>query len=202
MYRRRIVKLKDLVEEKWVTQEDGDDYKENRKAFLESLSKFGEITEFIYRSGDMQEVAKRVSDIVEMAETVTLKETDDWYDQVSVKRNMKSLKEASKHFVKTAKEVHGLQQRLESSFEDVATTLNKYYALSEGTELSESVINEAIKFDEDKMRDLIQSDKFLTHIWRREYARKGEKDQLVGMHRMFQSDVIADPILRKKYLKM
>jgi len=44
---------------------------------------------------------------------------------------MKQLKEAYKVFEKTANEVHTLQQRLESAYEDMGGTLNKYYKISE-----------------------------------------------------------------------
>ena len=44
---------------------------------------------------------------------------------------MKQLKESFKVFEKTAGEVHTLQQRLESAYEDMGGTLNKYYKISE-----------------------------------------------------------------------
>ena len=44
---------------------------------------------------------------------------------------MKQLREAYKVFEKTAGEVHTLQQRLESAYEDMGGTLNKYYKISE-----------------------------------------------------------------------
>ena len=43
---------------------------------------------------------------------------------------MKQLKEAYKVFEKTSTEMDGLQQRLESAYEDMGTVLNKYYKVN------------------------------------------------------------------------
>ncbi len=51
---------------------------------------------------------------------------------------MKQLKEAFKVFEKTAGEVHTLQQRLESAYEDMGGTLNKYYKISEALKEEEA----------------------------------------------------------------
>ena len=51
---------------------------------------------------------------------------------------MKQMNEAMKVFEKTAGEMNGLQQRLESAYEDMGGVLNRYYkingALSEASE--------------------------------------------------------------------
>ena len=44
---------------------------------------------------------------------------------------MKHLNDSVKLFEKTAKEISVLQQRLESSYEDIGSTLSKYYAINE-----------------------------------------------------------------------
>jgi hypothetical protein len=44
---------------------------------------------------------------------------------------MKQMNEAMKVFEKTSGEMSGLQQRLESAYEDMGGTLNKYYKISE-----------------------------------------------------------------------
>jgi hypothetical protein len=47
---------------------------------------------------------------------------------------MKQMNEAMKVFEKTAGEMSGLQQRLESAYEDMGTVLNKYYRIGEAME--------------------------------------------------------------------
>ena len=74
---------------------------------------------------------EQLSEIVKVAESLTLQESEHWFDNVTTSRHMKQLKEAYKVFEKTAGEVHTLQQRLESAYEDMGGTLNKYYKISE-----------------------------------------------------------------------
>ena len=84
----------------------------------------------------------------EVAEALTLQESEHWFDNVTTGRHMKQLKEAYKVFSKTANEVQTLQQRLESAYEDMGTTLNKYYK-----------INEALKEEDDAKPDYLDMDK-------------------------------------------
>jgi hypothetical protein len=53
------------------------------------------------------------------------------------------MNEAMKIFEKTAGEMNGLQQRLESAYEDMGTVLNRYYkineALSDESEVEEDI---------------------------------------------------------------
>jgi len=60
---------------------------------------------------------------------LSLKETDEWFDEVTVKRNMKSLRSNNEQFMKTVNEVSKLQQRLESLYEEMGHTLSRYYEI-------------------------------------------------------------------------
>ena len=102
-----------------------------KKAFFEAVRQFSSTSNEVYSSRKLRELAKKIDSISEMAERITLAETDGWFDQVSVKRDMKAIKEASKIFAQTCNEISTLQQRLESAYEDVGTKLSKYYDLSE-----------------------------------------------------------------------
>ena len=83
----------------------------------------------MYRNSRLKEVAKRLNALAEKAEQVTLSETEDWFDQVTVKRNMKELKNGAKTFDKTGDEINVLQQRLESIYEDMGNTISRYYEI-------------------------------------------------------------------------
>jgi len=72
--------------------------------------------------------------IVENANKVTLEETGDWFDRVTVNRHMKSMNESFKVFQKTLSEVHTLQQRMESTYDEIGEVLSKYYEIKEGNE--------------------------------------------------------------------
>jgi hypothetical protein len=77
------------------------------------------------------EVAKQLSDIAESAHHHILGEQDDWFDKISVNKNMKSLKGGVVEFQKTAKEAHQLNQRLTGLYEDIGHVLNRYYDIDE-----------------------------------------------------------------------
>ena len=77
------------------------------------------------------EVAKQLANIAESAHNHVLSETDDWFDKVSVNKNMKHLKGSVVEFQKTAKEAHQLNQRLTGLYEDIGHVLNRYYEIEE-----------------------------------------------------------------------
>lgn len=101
--------------------------KEERNAFLESLKQFSAFKNEIYRSKKLGEVASQIGQMVESAEAFTLKETESGFDQISVGRDLKSLKDDYKLFNKTCQEATLLQQRLENLYENIGQKLGKYY---------------------------------------------------------------------------
>ena len=94
---------------------------------LEEIKEYGTFEEVIYRSEGLKEAANRISEIVEKAEQVALQETEEWFDEVTVKRNMKELNNNNKEFTKTVSEIGKLQQRLESLYEEMGNNLSRYY---------------------------------------------------------------------------
>tara|TARA_R100001015_G_C4618060_1_gene174481 strand:+ start:1018 stop:1728 length:711 start_codon:yes stop_codon:yes gene_type:complete len=102
-----------------------------KRAFLESISKFNEYGQSIYRTSKLKEAVSEIAGLVDMASKVAVNETGDWFDNVSVKRDMKGLSESMSVFEKTADEMGALQQRLESLYEDMGHKLGKYYEIAE-----------------------------------------------------------------------
>jgi len=126
--------LKNILNEKYLREEEDDMpamTKEDKKAFLEAVANYHRLGEMIYRANTLKEVASTLGGIVEMAENVTLQESEHWFDNVTVSRHMKQLQEAYKVFEKTAGEMSGMQQRLEAAYEDIGSVLNKYYKVNE-----------------------------------------------------------------------
>ena len=101
--------------------------KEEKRAFLESVRKFEGYGAHIYRASKLNEIVNEIGQLVEVAQNVTLQETDGWFDNVTVSRHNKRLAEAYKVFEKSAKDVGVLQQRMEAAYEDIAEVLKKYY---------------------------------------------------------------------------
>lgn len=115
---------------KYLLNEEIEYSKEERGAFLEAVKQFSSMKNEIYRSKKLREIAKQLESLIENAEVFTVKENEDeWFDNITVSRDMKRLKESCKVFTKTAEEVSKLQQRLEACYEDIGTGLSRYYEI-------------------------------------------------------------------------
>jgi len=113
--------------------EFGGDAKYNtldKQAFLDRCKQFSAHGSSIYRAKDLKERISEIKDLIETAEKLTLQETENWFDGPTVQRHIKQMKESYKVFEKTGGELISLQQRLESSYEDIAEILGKYYDIS------------------------------------------------------------------------
>jgi hypothetical protein len=139
MKSNKSIKLADLLRE-------GEDptagmTTEQKRTFLEAVYKFAEHSDSIYRPHSLKETSQYLGELIEAAHHLTLSETEDWFDANTVNRHMKHLSEAFKIFEKTSQEMSVLQQRLESAYEDIGGTLNKYYDVG-------SMVNEATSGDD------------------------------------------------------
>ncbi|KKQ97573.1 MAG: hypothetical protein UT24_C0046G0005 [Candidatus Woesebacteria bacterium GW2011_GWB1_39_12] len=134
----KTLKLKHLIKEEWTDQGKGLSTEEKR-SFLEAISKFNEFGKSIYRESNLKELAESIGKIVETASHITVSESEGTFDSVSVGRHMKSLNESMKLFGKTATEMSTLQQRLESCFGDIGTILDRYYDIHEIQESIDSI---------------------------------------------------------------
>ena len=121
--------LSNMVKEKYGEVES--ETKISSEQILSKIQEFGQLGKSIYKSGDFKETAKTLSDIANAAKVHTLRETEDWFDKVTVNRNMKELTNLSKHFGKLSEEASSVQQRLEALYEDMGIVLSRYYDLNE-----------------------------------------------------------------------
>ena len=103
----------------------------NKYEVSEGVRSFGIVGKSLYNNSNIMEMAKQISHIAEQAHTHVMSETDDWFDQVSVNKNMKALKGSVAEFKKTALEAHQLNQRLTGLYEDIGHVLNRYYEIDE-----------------------------------------------------------------------
>ncbi|MBC8428346.1 hypothetical protein H8D04_00540 [bacterium] len=119
-------KLASIVEDIY-----GQEQKFDAKGFMGEVAKFNTYGEHIYREGNLKELAVKLSRLAETAHSHILSETEDWMDKTSVNRNMKSMKSSTAEFVKTANEVHALNDRLCDLYENIGFTLSKYYEIKD-----------------------------------------------------------------------
>jgi len=134
--------LTQIVKEKYGEQTQ----KVSSQQVSEALKNYNKLGETLYQQQTLKETAKKLSQIAEMAATHTVQETEDWFDKVTVTRNMKELTNHSKSFAKIAEEASSVQQRLSGLYEDMGNILNRYYDIPEGED----------KVDSDETKDQIE----------------------------------------------
>ena len=120
-------KLTDIVEDVYGQSTQ----KVNVKEFMGEVSNFNQFSEQIYREGNLRELAERLSKLAMTAKQHTLQETEDWFDKITVNRNMKDLTSLSNQFKKVATEAQGLQERMGGLYEDMGHILGRYYEIHE-----------------------------------------------------------------------
>jgi hypothetical protein len=124
--------LSQIVKEKY--GESSETQKVSSEQVKEALQNYNKLGETLYQQQSLKETAKSLSQVAEMAASHTLQETEDWFDKVTVSRNMKELTNHSKAFSKISEEASSVQQRLAGLYEDMGMILNRYYDIPEGAD--------------------------------------------------------------------
>ena len=127
--------------------------REQKRAIIDSVSKFNEYGKSVYRESDIKELVNTLKEMSANASALAVNEAGDWFDGISVKRDMKEVNSAVDTFSKTANEIAQLQQRLESVFEDIGHKLGKYYEIAEAVDHIDDKEADT-KFDDLKDKDL------------------------------------------------
>ena len=126
-----MIRLKDLLKESEEFQQLPTELKRH---FLEIISTYGQHREGMTRKSDIRQVAETLGGIADAAQEYTLREGGDWFDRVTIKRNMTELKKFQSAFEKEAVEASAQQQRLEALYEDMGHVLGRYFEIAEITE--------------------------------------------------------------------
>ena len=126
-----MIKLRDLLKE---TEEFQQLPNEIKRHFLEIISTYGQHREGMSRKSDIRQVAETLGGIADAAQEYTLREGGDWFDRVTIKRNMTELKKFQAAFEKEAQEATAQEQRLEALYEDMGHVLGRYFEIADITE--------------------------------------------------------------------
>ena len=123
------IKLLGMVED--IAVRERDEQPINKFEVIEAVKNYQTIGRQLFKDNGIVEVAKQLVGIAESAQNHVLSETDDWFDAVSVKRNMKELKGMTAQFKKAALEANAVNERLNALYEDMGNILNRYYDIEE-----------------------------------------------------------------------
>lgn len=124
------IKLKKLIENFSLDENP----KVDKFQVTEAVRNYSRIGKQLRVNGNIMEAAKQLAEMADNAQNHVLSETSDWFDGVSVKRNMKELKGLTGQFKKTAVEANATNQRLSALYEDMGNILNRYYDIDEDIE--------------------------------------------------------------------
>ena len=116
---------------KQLVAKEEDDKLMNREDLIKQVSEFASYGPSIYKKHNLAEVAKVFSEIAAAAGKHVVSETEDWFDRVTVQRNMNDLKKQSAQFNKIANEAQSMQDRMAALYEDMGSILNRYFDIKE-----------------------------------------------------------------------
>mgnify|MGYP000160900407 CR=1 FL=1 len=131
---KNSTKLTDIVEDVYGQSTQ----KLNVREFMGEVGNFNSFGNEIYREGNLKELAEKLSRLAETAKTHTLQETEDWFDKITVNRNMKELTGLSGQFKKVATEAQALQERMSGLYEDMGHILGRYYEINSPEPISQN----------------------------------------------------------------
>ena len=124
------ISMSKIVKEKYGMEEEETNI--DVKGLTNELASYNKLGESIFGKSNIMKIAEKLSFIAQQAKSHTLQETEDWFDKITVSRNMKELTGLSKQFGKIANEAKGLQQRMGAMYEDMGNILGRYYDVGEG----------------------------------------------------------------------
>jgi hypothetical protein len=139
-----MIRLKDILRE---TEEFQKLPSELKRHFLEIISTYGQHKESITRKSDIRQISETLGAIADAAQEYTLREGGDWFDNVTIKRNMQELKKLQAQFEKEALEAKQQEQRLEALYEDMGHVLGRYFEIAD---VSEDVMKQRLGIMEAK----------------------------------------------------
>ena len=148
------ISLSKLVKEKYG---DVEEEKVDINGLTNEISNFNSLSKNIFGKSNITQVAEKLSWIAKQAHSHTLQETEDWFDKITVNRNMKELTGLSNNFGKIASEAKSLQERMGALYEDMGNILGRYYEIEEtkssyrhGDELDDEDNDEVKEVEGDK----------------------------------------------------
>ena len=122
------ISLAKIVKEKYG---DANEEKVDIKGLTNEISSYNKLGESIFGESNITKIAEKMSWIANQAKTHTLSETENWFDKITVNRNMKELTGLSNQFSKISNEAKTLQQRMGALYEDMGSILGRYYSIGE-----------------------------------------------------------------------
>tara|TARA_B100000287_G_scaffold428205_1_gene479212 strand:+ start:147 stop:797 length:651 start_codon:yes stop_codon:yes gene_type:complete len=127
------------------------------KGLTTEISSYNKLGNAIFGKSNITQVAEKLSWIANQAKSHTLQETEDWFDKITVNRNMKELTGLSNQFGKIASEANALQQRMGALYEDMGNILGRYYEIGEAHVYGHDDEDKDAKLEENRYEKFFQA---------------------------------------------
>ena len=96
-----------------------------------NIDNFNQLGQQLRRANTLSELGQKLSECAGIAESLILREADDWFDSYTIKRNMKEIKNCADDFNKYAKEADTLHQRITALYDDLGHGLQRYFNIKD-----------------------------------------------------------------------
>jgi hypothetical protein len=105
-----------------------------KEDLVKTVAEFQSYGPSIYKKHNLAEVGLIFKEIAEASQKHVVEEASEWFDKVTVQRNMNDLKKQAGSFAKIANEAQALQDRMAALYEDMGTILNRYFTINDAQE--------------------------------------------------------------------
>jgi len=102
---------------------------EEKRKLLGMVGKFNEYRRAMKMADELKQVAENIVYISEMTEKYGLNETGEWFEGVTLERDMKEIKRYATELHKIANKVHPQVQQAEAIYEEIGLKLERYFNL-------------------------------------------------------------------------
>ena len=102
---------------------------EEKRKLLGMIGKFNEYRNAMRMADELKQVAENIVYIAEMTEKYGLNETSEWFEGVTLERDMKEIKKYAMDLHKIANKVHPQVQQAEAIYEEIGLKLERYFNL-------------------------------------------------------------------------
>ncbi len=122
-----MIKLNNIIKE----NESPNPKDTMRKNFLEIISTFNQYGKQLKREQDLSDIAENLGGIANAARMFSVNEAEDWFDSMTVKKNMDALGKISEEFRKVASESKVFEDRMSALYDDMGHILSRYFEIAD-----------------------------------------------------------------------
>ena len=111
---------------------------EQKQILFKEIQKFDEYGDAVHREVNLNKLGKKFSALVEYAERYLNENAENSFDQVTINRNIKELKQKVRKFRKEAEKAQKHQDRITALYDDIGKIFDRYFGIGELSTLQES----------------------------------------------------------------